>query len=213
MANKLRSNPSDYLDSYNGLIYIINNVINNKINTAEIVRVIANNGDGTIDVMPVIRGVDAEENAIEETPVFGVKFFQWQYGVNAIMAQPAVGDVGLLIVCTKDTKNIQGGIVGDLGMFELESGIYLGGLFGFNIEPTQFINFTDTGIEITTDKDITVNGANVNVNATTAANVFAPVVSLGASGGKKVALDGDPVKSGNTVVGNIVASSTMTLAK
>ena len=223
---KTNANPSDYIDEFNSLSFVVNSIISDRVKTAELVRVITNNGDGTLDVLPIISDVDSEGNAISETPIFGVKFIEWQYGINAIQAQPAIGDVGLLVVCTKDTKNAQSGVVGDLGSFELESGIYLGGLKGFNQAPTQYIKFTENGIEITTPKTLTVNTTeNVVVNATgnanvtavdivaTAsgkANIVAPVINLGGEGGKKIALDGDPVKSGNTVVGNVVASSATT---
>ena len=230
---KLSANPTDYVDEYNGLIYIINSIISNRVRGAEIVKVIANNGDGTIDVLPVIKNVDASENAIQETPIFNIKYMEWQYGINAFQAEPAIGDIGLLIVCTKDTKNVKSGIVGDLGSFELESGIYFGGLKGLNQPATQFIKMDENGITITTPKtltvnttenaiinatksvtvtateDATINGVNVTVNASTKANVVAPTVNLGAEGGVAVAKDGDEVVMGTTVVGTIKASSTV----
>lgn len=208
---KLNSNPTDYVDEYNGLIYIINAVISDRVRGAEIVKVIANNGDGTIDVLPIVKNVDAEENAIEETPIFNVKYMEWQYGINAFQAEPAIGDIGLLVVCTKDTKNVKSGIVGDLGTFELESGIYFGGIKGLNVPATQFIKMDESGIIITTPKTITVNAEeNVLVNVTGKASVIAPEINLGIEGGKAIALDGDEVMSGNTVIGTIKASSITT---
>lgn len=208
---KLNSNPTDYVDEYNGLIYIINAVISDRVRGAEIVKVIANNGDGTIDVLPIVKNVDAEENAIEETPIFNVKYMEWQYGINAFQAEPAIGDIGLLVVCTKDTKNVKSGIVGDLGTFELESGIYFGGIKGLNVPATQFIKMDESGITITTPKTITVNAEeNVLVNVTGKASVIAPEINLGIEGGKAIALDGDEVMSGETVIGTIKASSITT---
>lgn len=215
---KLSANPTDYVDEYNGLIYIINSIISNRVRGAEIVKVIANNGDGTIDVLPVIKNVDASGNAIQETPIFGVKYIEWQYGINAFQAEPAIGDIGLLIVCTKDTKNVKSGIVGDLGSFELESGIYFGGLKGLNQPATQFIKMDENGITITTPKsltvnateDVVVNGVDVSVNASGKANIVASEVNLGGTGGKKVCLDGDEVMSGSTVIGTVKSSSQKT---
>lgn len=201
--SKTNAQPIDFIDNYSSLLYVINTVINNRINVAELVRVMANNGDGTIDVMPIVADVDNEGNVIEETPIFNVKFFEWQYGINAIQAEPTVGDVGLVIACTKDTQNALSGVVASSGRFEIESGVYIGGLKGFNTPATQFIKMDENGITITTPMSLTVN-------ATAKVNVIAPEVNLGIEGGKKIALDGDPVKSGNTVVGNIVASSVTT---
>lgn len=222
---KTNANPSDYIDNFNSLCFVVNSIINNRIKTAELVRVIANNEDNTIDVIPIICDVDSNGNPITETPIFGVKFIEWQYGINAIKAKPAIGDIGLLVVCTKDTKNIISGMVGDFGSFELESGIYFGGLKGFNLPATQTIEFDENGITITTPKtltinatenvvvnatkDATINAVNATINASTKANVIAPKVNLGAEGGVAVAKDGDPVMAGSTVVGTIKASSTV----
>ena len=85
--------------------------------------------------------------------------------------------------------------------------------------------FTENGITITTPKtltvnttenvivnatkDTTINAVNAIINASTKADVIAPQVNLGATGGVAVAKDGDPVMAGSTVIGTIKASSTV----
>ena len=99
--------------------------------------------------------------------------------------------------------------VGSNRKFSLGDGIYIGGLYGFNKEPEQFIEFTDDGITITSPKDVTINAINTTVNASGNANIFGATVNLGGEGGVAVAKDGDKVMSGSTVVGTISATSTV----
>lgn len=230
---KMGLDPAQMVDEYNVLIYLINSVLHG-INTIEVVRVQEVNEElKRIAVIPIVKSANASGNPIPESPIFNVKYIQWQYGTNIIRAAPAVGDVGIIVVCKKDISSIESGIVGSFREFSLSDGIYIGGLFGFNVEPTQIIEFTDAGITVTTPKtltinatesvvvnttkntvvnateDVTINGVNVTVNASAKADVIAPQVNLGASGGVAVAKDGDPVMAGSTVVGTIKASSTV----
>lgn len=223
------------LDSYEALIYIIRSVVNG-ISTADIVKVTAvNTADKTIDVIPVVAEADAEGERIEPSHIFNVKYIEWQYGINAIQAVPAVGDIGLLVVCKKDISNINGGLVDSYRRFNLADGVYFGGLCGFNQEPAQFIKFDENGITITSPTDVAVNAPTASItttgdttitaggNATITGNAIAitgstvaisgSAVSLGSgSTPKAVALDGDPVYSGTKLVGNVQASSTEVVA-
>ena len=201
---------SDLVDEYNSLIYIIKSEIT-KINTADLVRVIAIN-EGTIDVQPLLGSIKADGSMVETSPIYNVRFFQWQFGLNKIKAVPAIGDVGLLVCCKRDISNVENGNVGSFRQFSLADGIYIGGIEGLNQPATQSIEFSENNLKITGTGTITVEAPTVNVNASTSAVVTSPSVELGGTGGKKVALDGDTVVSGDVVVGTIVATSTKTKA-
>lgn len=201
--------PDALVDDMSALLYIIRTQIENRVNTIDIVRVNNVNEDNTIDVIPIIKGVDNDNNPIEEVPIYGVPYIRWQFGLNSIKATPKVGDIGLFLICKKDTSAISAGIVGNNSKFNAGNGIYLGGLNGLNEEPTQFIEFKDNEITITGTGKININATTANVNAETT-NINSTNINLGGEGGKKVCLDGDNVYAGQTVIGTVKSSSTTT---
>ena len=224
------------LDGYQSLLFLINSVVNN-INTAELVRVIAVDEEKKqIDVIPIVAKPDSEGQKIEPSPIYGIKYIEWQYGTNAIIATPVINDIGLMVVCTKDVSSIESGLVGSYRRYNLADGIYFVGLCGFNATPTQFIKFDENGIEITSPTALTVNAPIMTVNAETSATVMtgeATVTATGdvaisgsnvsitgsainigsGSGGKAVVLDGDPVYNGQQQqIGTVKATSTSVTA-
>ena len=196
--------PDALIDDMSALLYMIRTQIENRVNTVDIVKVIAINDDDTINVIPIIKDTDNDNAPIEESPIFRIRYIKWQFGANSIKAKPEVGDVGLALVCKKDTSSIAAGIVGNKSKYNTANSIYLGGLNGLNAEPTQFIEFKDNEITIT-------GTGTININATTA-NVNATMINLGGEGGKPVARQGDNVVSGTTVMGQIQAGSSKVLA-
>lgn len=200
---KIRALPSDRLDDFNGLIYIINAVISNKVNTIELVKVVGVNGS-KVDVIPALDGIDTNGDRIPSSIIHSVNIFRNQAGKNAVIINPKVGDIGLLLVCKHDISNFDAGLVVDGSEFNYGDGVYLGGVLGFNEEPEQFIEFGDTGITITSPSSLTINAQSATINATE--------INLGGVDGKKIALDGDSVVAGTTVIGTIQASSMTTKA-
>ena len=202
---------SAMVDEYNALIYIIKSELA-KINTADLVRVIAVN-EGTIDVQPLLGSIKADGSMNETSPIYNVRYFQWQFGVNKIKAVPAIGDIGLLVCCKRDISNVENGNVGSFRNFSMADGIYIGGIEGLNQPATQSIEFSENNLTITGTGEITITAPNVNINATTKAVVTSPVVELGGTGGvgiatvgKKVTVDGT---AGGQTVGFIAEGSTI----
>ena len=214
---KVNANASCFVDNYNALIFIIESVVN-KINTADLVKVQKVNNDNTIDVIPIIRGVNTDGEAIDQSTIYGIRYLRWQYGQNALKAVPEVGDIGLIIVCKKDISDVEKGLVGSYRKFCPSDSIYIGGIFGLNAEPTQFIEFGSNGITITSPADITINAgevSSVSVNANSvsvnASSVLvnATSITLGSGGGEAagVARIGDSV---DLTTGKIVGGSSIT---
>lgn len=210
---KLGTNPGDMVDDLNALIYIINSEIK-KIDTADLVRVIAVNEDNTIDVQPLLGTIQANGSMNETSPIFGVRYVQWQFGLNKIKAVPVIGDIGLLIACKRDISNVENGNVGSFRQFSLADGIYIGGIEGLNQPATQSIEFRENNLSITGTGTITINAPNVNVNASTKAIITSPSIELGgengvgvATIGKRVTVDGTP---NGATVGFIAEGSTIT---
>ena len=194
-GNKMNANPEVFVNEANGLLFMIESVVNG-VNTADIVKVTkVDSANKTLSVIPVVSQLNSENDKEPQSEIHGIKYIQWQFGKNAIEATPEAGDIGLLVICKKDISSIESGIVATKRKFCPADGIYIGGLCGLNGTPTQLIKFDATGI---------------TVSSQTAVNVNAPIVNVGVEGGTflPVARDGDPVMAGQTVVGTIKASST-----
>ena len=176
MSDELQpsATPSDLVDEYNSLIFIINSEIK-KLNTADLVKVIAVNDNGTIDVQPLLGSVKADGSMNEPSPVYGVRYFQWQFGLNKIKATPVIGDIGLIVCCKRDISNVENGNVGSFRQFSLADGIYIGGIEGLNPDPVQTIEFKDSSIDIKSGTELNITSPQTNVNGSLN-------VSTGASG-------------------------------
>ena len=204
---KTNANKSVYVDEYNAMIYIINSVVN-KVKTLELVKVLSLDTErNTLTVMPIIRNANANGDAIEQSEISGVKYIRWQFGGNALKAVPEVGDIGMAVISHKDISNVESGLVGSFRRFCQSDSIYIGGIFGLNAEPTQFIEFGSGGITITSPANITINAtgesSEINIEAATTVNLNASSVQVN---GNEVAVDGDKVVAGTTVIGAIDTS-------
>lgn len=197
----LKSNlsPEAQTDDYNSIRYIIESVIDSEVKTIDLVRVTGINDDGTINVIPVVQTVSAGNEPIPVININHIRYIRWQAGTNAIKMIPEVGDVGLFCICKKDISNAENGLVGSFRQWNVQDGIYLGGIFNLNQQPTTYVEING---------DINITGANVNINAETA-NIKASAINLGDGATQGVARIGDSVdlSTGKIVSGSSVVKS------
>ena len=211
---KLGFDASVYESSLAALAQVIEATIIGTVNTCEVVRVVSVDKEkGTLTAIPEVKNMGKDDIATEESPIYNLKYFGWQFGKCAIKAEPKEDDIGFVVVSKRDISNIKSGVVGSRRKFNLADGIFIGGLVGFNESPTDYIEFNEKGITITSKKDIIVNAKKVEVNAENDVDVKAKKVNVMATqeinlGGSavKLAKDGDVVMAGNTPIGNIKAS-------
>lgn len=107
----------------------------------------------TVDVQPMVNMVDGDMNATEHGTIFGIPYVNWQFGKNAIVADPVVDDKGLMVVSDRDISSVKAskkiGPPGSPRKFSMSDGLYLGAVRGMSDDPEQFIKFTEDGIDIT----------------------------------------------------------------
>src|SRR5689334_17719037 len=78
-----------------------------KVQTATLVKVQAVHGGGvgpigTVDVLPLIDQVDGAGNIVPHVTIYGRPYCRWQGGANAIVLDPQVGDIGLMVFGSRD---------------------------------------------------------------------------------------------------------------
>lgn len=130
-----------------------------RMSTMKLVKVIAvhpGDGDpgpaGTVDVLPLVNQVDGNNNSMPHGTVYGIPWFRIQGGGAAIICDPAVDDVGYVVVSDRDISAVKtsGGKQSNPGSFrkfDLADGIYVGGCL--NAAPTSYVRFkADGGLKI-----------------------------------------------------------------
>lgn len=170
---------------------------------------------GTVDVQPGIMQVDGLFKPTAHAPVYGVPYYRYQSGANAIVMDPQPQDLGLLVICDRDISTWKrlaqkaltafpwlGAAPGSRRQFSMSDGIYFGGILGA-VTPTCMLTFS--GGNITATGHLIVQGSsqfNGNVNVTGALAATGDVEA----GGNVVA------NAGISAVGIIHAGGNLTSA-
>ncbi len=190
-----------YANDYNAMVSLILSLISQQA-TMALVQVKSVTGGGistpaVVSVQPLVHQVDGNGAPWLHGIIGGLPCYRMQGGPCAVVVDPVVGDIGMAVFAMRDIsvvkKTLAPSLPGSRRMYDWSDGVYVGALLG--VTPTSFVQVSPGGINITSTSGVTVAAPSVIVNST--------AVQLGAAGGKKVVLDGDPVVSGA-----VVASST-----
>lgn len=141
---------------FNKIAFLVKQVLG-KVRTCTIVKVmkVAEEEEGVViagfvDVKPIIKMVDGLMQATSHETIFNIPYFRLQGGGNAIVLDPAVGDIGMLLVSDRDSSSVkrtrEEGNPGSKRQFDLADGIYAGGIR--NEVPDQYVRFHTTGIDV-----------------------------------------------------------------
>lgn len=124
---------------------------------------------GTVDVQPLVNMVDGNFNAYPHGTIYGLPYMRVQGGLNAVICDPAVGDVGLAVICDRDISSLKrnAGAQSNPGSWRrhnLADGIYLFPIIAKT--PAQYIEFTSTGINITdlNGNTIVTSASGISIN-------------------------------------------------
>lgn len=198
--------PDDVASDLNAMAYIARQVLA-QVDTMKIVKVIGvhpGSGSppavGTVDVQPLVNQIDGEGFGVAHGIVYGLPFMRWQAGGWAIVADPVVGDTGLLICADRDISNVVKNNAqanpGSRRRHNMSDGIYLGAILG--AAPTSYFQANSDGTWKLADK-----AGNVIVSATSG-------ISLTPAGGTLTVNGTISVTGGVNVTGNIAATGTIT---
>ena len=125
-------------------------------------------GFGFVDVLPLVKLMDANWNASEHSTVEELPFFRLQGGSNAIIIDPQVGDIGLAVIADRDVSSVKATQAqanpGSRRRFDFADGFYFGGFL--NVVPIQYLQINDDGVNLV-DKwgnqiNMASNGVTIN---------------------------------------------------
>ena len=176
---------SDNASEVNRLNYIIKTALSG-LRTAMPVQVmsVTNSGGispiGYVGVMPLVSSLDGDGQVVDHATIYNVPYMRIQGGSNGIILDPAVGDIGLAIVCDRDITAVKSAkkvsAPGSLRKNDMSDMVYLMTIIG--AAPTQYIQFNSSGITITSPNNVTVNAPTAIVNASTNVTMNTPILKV-----------------------------------
>ena len=171
MTAKSVFNTNDGVEGFNEQLALIYSVLN-KAAFSTLVRIIdvhlpdteTNNYTGTVDVQPLVTQIDGNLNPISHSVIFGIGYIRIQGGLNAIIIDPQIGDIGLCVFANNDISNVMAtkaeSLPGSGRRNSWSDGIYIGGLL--NGIPLRYMAISDSGIDIISTNTITINAPTIN---------------------------------------------------
>lgn len=149
----------------------------------EIVEVTAVGGTApnlVVDVIPLVTRTDQSGAMIPNSEVFNVPVWRLQRGNSAIIMNPVPGDIGMIAVCDRDNSlarsNRRQSVPATNRAHSKSDAIYLGGLL--NNEPSQFIEFADGAINITTPNPVNITCSTANITAPDGVEMQTPLLHV-----------------------------------
>lgn len=166
--------PSKGNGHFNALDFIISQYLA-TVRGAAIVQVKActNTNDlspiGTVDVQPLVNQLDGASNAVPHGTIPKLPYCRVQGGINGIICDPAVGDIGIAVFADRDISNVKKTKAqanpGSYRRNDWADGVYLFTVIS-SAPPQQYVQFTADGINIT-DKNgntIVTNSDGITIN-------------------------------------------------
>ena len=195
--------PSSLWGVYNNLRFVVEQALAN-VQTATIVKVIACSNDGglsqvgTVDVQilanQVSIGAGGQMVGTPHLTMYGLPYLRVQGGANAIIIDPQPGDIGIAVFASRDITNVKSTKAqanpGSFRTHDFSDGMYIGGLL--NGVPTQYIQFSETGIAITSPANlrISVGASSVEIMESGEVSITAPTLTANISGAASLTIGG-----------------------
>jgi hypothetical protein len=215
---QLQSSANEYL----ALEFFVNAILSH-VRTAQQVQVIGVTGGGlgpigTVDVQPLVFQINGAGQGQPHGVVYGRPYIRWQGGTSALILDPSVNDIGLLVCCDRDISNVvatlAGALPASLRRFNFADGIYVGCSLS-KTTPTDYvwIKPNSAGISIVTQGTLTAQAEQINatgaINANgatinTSGDLAAP--QLAAGNGASGSFTGDSGAVTVTVVDGIITN-------
>jgi hypothetical protein len=136
-----------------------------KLRTATIAQVVActNTGGvsavGYVDLQPLVQQTDSAGNVVAQPVIYNCPYVRLQGGVNAVILDPQVGDLGIVVLGDRDLSKVKttkaAGAPGSDRRHSIADALYLGGIL--NGVPTQYIEFSAAGIKLSSPTAVIID--------------------------------------------------------
>ncbi|CND01021.1 phage baseplate protein [Yersinia enterocolitica] len=137
------------------------------IELVEVMNIQGEAPDLVVDVIPLVTRTDPSGATIQNSEIFNVPVFRLQRGGSAIIMNPVIGDIGMIAICDRDNSiaraNRRQSVPGSKRTHSKSDALYLGGFL--NNHPSQFIEFADGSINITSPNPVNITCSKANIIA------------------------------------------------
>lgn len=212
MTNRYTIGPHDLNSEANVQNFIMEKFLNSKafitLGIVKDVRPSDENEMCFIDAQPMIHDQDGSGNLLERGTVFNIPVWRLQSGASAVIMDPKVGDIGLMLCCDKDSRTVRDSLKPALPAsgrnHSLGDAVYLGGLL--NMTPIQYLRFKEDGIDIVSPLVVNVSAEMLSLNAESKIALNSPQIELNGN-----VSQGAGSNQGNvTFQGNLTAAGEIT---
>lgn len=169
---------------YNAQYFVIQQAIA-KLQTATLVRVESCTNDGglspfgLVDVTPLVDQVAGDGTSTPHVTVYGLPYMRMQGGASAVIIDPQPGDIGVAVFASRDISNVKStqgqSVPGSSRRYDFADGMYVGGML--NQAPSQYLQFNEDGITISTAEQITLMGATIKAGSSPVPVVSQPFIT------------------------------------
>lgn len=206
-------------DRFNAAAFLIDQISSgNWTITLAQVKAVTSSGavaaPGTVDIQPLVNQLDGQGNATPHGIIHKVPYVRLQGGGNAIICDPVVGDIGVMLCAMRDISSVVStqkvGNPGSRRQMSPSDSIFVGGLLGQSA-PTQYLQFNSDGVTLAIP-----NGISVALTSSALTLSFGTFASLAiANGTVTISIGGTPIfvvnNTGVVVEGNIQATGGLLL--
>ncbi|HDL7132411.1 TPA: phage baseplate protein [Yersinia enterocolitica] len=172
-----QSNDSDaFASSFNKLLNS-----NYFIRLATVTAVRGSAPNLVVDVLPLVAEVrSSDRTIIQGSQIYNIPVWRLQRGGSAIIMNPVAGDIGLIAVSDVDISVARSArkesVPGSLRTHSQSDAIYFGGVL--NGQPTQFIEFADSELNITSPNPVNITCSKANITAPDGVEMQTPLLHV-----------------------------------
>ena len=121
---------------------------------------------GMVDVQPMVHQQDGAGRTTPHGIIHNVPYLRLQGGRRALICDPAVGDIGAIIVCGRDIASVkttrQPGAPGSYRQHDYADSLYIGGFL--NTAPQEYAGWVGEDFVLSTTGRFVVNAAQCQIN-------------------------------------------------
>lgn len=160
-----QTDPTTTQGEWNAMRFMIRQQIE-KLSTCLPVEVVSVNGGGVapvglVNVRVLVASVTGDDRVVDYPEIPNVPYLRLQGGANAVILDPQPGDIGMACFCSRDISAVknarQAAPPGSRRAYDFSDALYVGGFL--NAAPTQYIQFTESGILIHSPNGVKLGNA------------------------------------------------------